>query len=589
MAGQPHNLPFSEVDAFTLQELIYEGPHTLVFKGYQSSLERVLIIKLLKPHVQNREEWVERFRREARACAKLKHPNIVDVYALGEKNGYHYIAIEYVDGLSLKDLLKTSGSLPLNIALYVTHQILQALSFVHQHQIIHRDVKPGNILINSQGQAKLTDFGLAQIEEEPTVTQQGSIIGTPAYMPPEQIMGSTLDGRADLFALGAVLYEMLSGQQAFAGENYSTCLYKIVNEQPPVLTQLQSKLPEDIASYQEKFLRKSPEERWRDAATALQNLQSLIKQLDIDIGPEQVAGFIRPLLPESPTKVRKRDACRVAVPGDEKSFANEQQRNRKRRWLMIGGLGAVAVFILFMWMQMTPGSPIHNEDASKITPLLSSDSVYNDSSAASKTSIDSAAVSASQKDGEKDHNIRSGNQISQPSIVATLRDTLPGESSTNHVTLTDSLPTASKTEAFPASQLEIRVEPWAKIVIDGREADSHAVRQYIAIEPGKHTVSFLHPNFSPQVFQVEVQPGEQKSLQWSFLENAGYLWVEARPWADIFVDDKFRDTTPLDKPLVLSTGGHLLELKHPALSTYREHIKIQAGDTLQVHVTLKSN
>lgn len=588
MAGQTHQLPFSEVDAFTLEELIYEGPHTLVFRGYQPSLERTVVIKLLKPHVQNREEWVARFRREARACAKLKHSNIVDVYALGEKNGYHYIASEYVDGLSVKELLHTSGSLPLNIALSLTRQVLQALVFVHQHRIVHRDVKPGNILINSRGQAKLSDFGLAQIEEEPTVTQQGSIIGTPAYMAPEQIMANPLDGRTDLFALGAVLYEMLSGRPAFAGENYSTCLYKVVNEQPPKLTQLRPELPGEIVLYQETFLQKSPQERWRDAFEALQSLQSLIGQLNIDTDAKAVAEFISPLLPKSPVKIKGADIRQAAASTEEKSSVTKQSPARRRRWFMIGIMGAVAALILFIWMQMTPGSPAHSENVAETLSPQSSDSARTDSGAAAKTSTDFIPAAAPQKDDKKNDKMSPGNQLSQTPAAATSGDTLSGESASGQLAIvTDSLPAVSQTGDLPASQLDIRAEPWAKIVIDGQEADSHAVRRNLPVEPGQHTVTFLHPNFSPQVFRVEVQPGEQKSLHWSFLENAGYLWVEARPWADIFIDDKFRDTTPLDNPLILSTGEHLLELKHPALSTYREHIKIQAGDTLQVHVTLK--
>jgi len=592
MAEHHHNIPFRRVDDFTLQEFIYEGPHTLVFRGYQISLRRAVIVKLLKPHVKNRREWVERFQREARVCAKLKHPNVVDVYALGEKEGYHYIAIEYVHGMSLKELLKDAGSLPSNIALSVINQVLKALSFVHQHKIIHRDVKPGNILINTYGQAKLTDFGLAQIEEEPTVTQQGSIIGTPAYMAPEQISGSNLDGRTDLFALGAVIYEMLSGEQAFAGENYSTCLYKIMNETPPLLTDLNPAISEEFSGYVEKFLRKSPGERWRDALSAREHLQTLAKQLNIKTGAEQVAEFIRPFLADSvSTKSENIQAKETVLPNND-SEKNKHPFTQKRWLLFSGGVGAIILVALFVaWLKMPVDSISPDNRLQNKIPPVTIDSLSEDSMMASAFFADTSWDSemGDLKTGKNDNK-----EMMQLRVDSTQVDfsgnTRPG------IKVENNLPAFRDTAASPlaitktklATRVNISVEPWAKIMIDDQEADSHAVQQIIPVTPGKHTITFVHPNFSPQVMHIDVQAGEQKEIQWSFFENAGFLWVEARPWAEVYVDNTFRDSTPLKKPIVLSAGSHLLELKHPRLATHREQITILPGDTVQVQVQLNS-
>lgn len=583
MPEQPQQFPFRQVDDFRLIRLIYEGLHTYVYLGRQISLEREVIIKLLRPQAENRKGWVERFRREARVCARLKHPHIVDVYALGEKDGYHYIASEYVKGLSLKELLQAAGPLPVEIALSIADSLLQALDFVHQHDIVHRDVKPGNILLNSLGQTKLSDFGLAYIEEEPTVTRQGSIIGTPAYMAPEQISGDKADGRSDLFALGAVLYEMLSGQQAFGGENYSACLYKIMNENPPLLNEVKRDISEDLAAWIDKIMRKTPEERWPDAGTARRHLQPLLPTK-----PEQVkpAGFIQPFLPDfSPRFPEAPSDSGKVFPGIK--YPNKRSwPAAKRRWLFSSGLAAMIIAILLMVRWQWPGEPDNyaNRDAESLS-AVSADSAPGGPAAGFDSLVLSPSLSEDST-GEKTNKDRKNNikEIPPP------RPVTPDTALTLGSAGSSSEPATSPTRSDLRSEteLDIRVEPWAKLVIDGREVDSHAVHQRFPVEPGKYTITFLHPNFSPRVMQVEVQDGEQKSVHWSFFDNAGYLWVEARPWADVFIDGKLYDSTPLKEAIILSSGQHLIELKHPQFPSHREFVTIKPGDTTNVQAVLKT-
>lgn len=588
MSTPPQKIPFWQADDFELRELIYEGPHTLVFRGCQSSLQRPVVVKLLKPHVKDRREWMERFRREARVCARLKHPHIVDVYALGEKEDYHYIAIEYIEGLSLKDLLQKAAPLPPGVALAITDQILQALAFVHQHHVIHRDVKPGNILLSSAGQAKLSDFGLAQIEAEPTVTQQGALIGTPAYMAPEQISGERLDGRTDLFSLGAVLYEMLSGRQAFGGENYSTCLYKIMNEQPSPLGELNQAIEENLAGYVETFLHKAPGERWPDAQAARARLQNLLREVQFDPAPGGVAEFIRPFLPESNAPKPSAALAEEISPTAKPAVPQLRRSALKRRFLWGGlaalllGIGAVIAALNMAGEfsarpQQLPGAVSPAADSSAGDSLLAA----NHSPGAPGLSEDRGQENPSAPPEEEISNPAPRRAAREPQAA----DSLPGMTAVPQPPDSAAATPPSFATAL-STQLNIEVEPWAKIVIDGQEADSHVTRRNFPLSPGKHTVAFLNPGFSPQVMQVDLAPGEEKSLRWSFLLDAGFLWVEARPWAEVFIDNKFHDTTPLNQPLVLSSGEHLLELKHPRLAAHREIITIRAGDTLRVQAVL---
>lgn len=580
-------LPFQQADDFELRELIYEGPHTLVFRGCQLSLRRPVIVKLLKPHVKDRREWMERFRREARVCARLKHPHIVDVYALGEKEDYHYIAIEYIDGLSLKELLQKTAPLPPGIALSIADQILQALDFVHRQRIIHRDVKPGNILINSAGQTKLSDFGLAYIEAEPTLTQQGSLIGTPAYMAPEQISGEGLDGRTDLFSLGSVLYEMLSGRQAFGGENYSTCLYKIMNEQPPPLEELNQTLPESLSGYVETFLRKAPGERWPDARTAHSRLQNLLREAQIDPAAGRIAEFIRPFLTESNVPEPLAALAEEIPPAAEPAASQPRHSALKRRFLW-GGLAALLLGIGAIITALAVSGEFASHPERLPIAVSAADSSAGDSLWAASHSPGVPGFSGAA--GEENQSLNRKAEIPaaafrRATIEPYATDTLNGLEQV--LQFADSLPGLSSSAVTePIARLNIEVEPWAKIVIDGQEVDAHVTRKNFSLSPGKYTIAFIHPGFSPRVMQLEIAPGEEKNLHWSFLADAGYLWVEARPWAEVFIDNKFRDTTPLNQPLALSSGEHLLELKHPHLASHREIITIRAGDTLRVQVVL---
>jgi serine/threonine-protein kinase len=584
MPEQSQHFPFRQVDDFRLNRLIYEGLHTYVYLGRQISLEREVIIKLLRPQVENRKGWIERFRREARVCARLKHPHIVDVYALGEKDGYHYIASEYVKGLSLKELLQAAGTLPVEIALSIADSMLQALDFVQLHRIVHRDVKPGNILLNSLGQAKLSDFGLAYIEEEPTVTRQGSIIGTPAYMAPEQISGDKADGRTDLFALGAVLYEMLSGQQAFGGENYSACLYKIMNENPPLLSEVKRDISEDLAAWVDKIIRKTPEERWPDAGTARLHLQRLLPTK-----PEQgkLAGFMQTFLPDPSSRFPEAPSDSGNVFPGIKHPNKRSWSAAKRRWLFSGGLAVMIIAILLMLRWQWPGEPdsYANRHAKSLSPA-SADSPPGGSLAGSDSLVLSPSLSednTSEKANEsREDNIK---KIPPPRPVTT-----PDTALTLSSAGSSSEPATSpaRSDVRSETELDIRVEPWAKLVIDGREVDSHAVHQRFPVDPGKYTITFLHPNFSPRVMEVEVKAGEQKNVHWSFFDTAGYLWVEARPWADVFIDGKLYDSTPLKEAIILSSGQHLIELKHPQFASYREFVTIMPGDTTRVQTVLKN-
>src|SRR6058998_4072173 len=213
----------------TLIDSVFDGRYRIIRKlgaggmanvylAEDQELGRRVAIKILNERHANDEQFVERFRREAKNAAGLSHPNIVSIYDRGEAEGSYYIAMEYLDGRTVKELLVHNGPPPVPIAIDYARQILQAIGFAHRNGIVHRDIKPHNVVVGRDGRLKVTDFGIARSGAS-QMTEAGSIVGTAQYLSPEQARGAPVDQRSDLYSMGVVLYEMLTGQVPFTGES----------------------------------------------------------------------------------------------------------------------------------------------------------------------------------------------------------------------------------------------------------------------------------------------------------------------------------------------------------------------------------
>jgi serine/threonine protein kinase len=258
--------------AYQLVDLLGQGGMAVVYRGFQPSLNRYVAIKVLRGELARDPEFVTRFQREALAAAKLSHPNIVHVYDAGLADGIYYIAMDYVDGGSLRDLLD-QGPLPTERAIGIAIQMANALDYAHQQSLIHRDVKPNNVLMTRDGRPLLTDFGIAKLLDSAGLTRTGTAIGTPEYMAPEQVQAQVTDARTDIYALGIVLYEMLTGQVPFRGQTPMVTLYKQVNEAAPPLRQLNIGVPEWLETVVGKAMAKRPGDRYQRASDLVQALR----------------------------------------------------------------------------------------------------------------------------------------------------------------------------------------------------------------------------------------------------------------------------------------------------------------------------
>ena len=241
-------------DRYEIVAKLGSGAFGEVFRARDSVLEREVAIKRIRLDAfadpDQLDEVKKRFLREAQVAARLRHPNIVTTYDVVSASAGNFIVMELVEGRTLHSILKTESKLSLDKTIDVLSQVASALDHAHQNQVIHRDVKPGNIMIEPSGQAKVMDFGIAKLESGQNLTATGGILGTPNYMSPEQARGSKIDARSDVFALGCVLYECLSGQKAFKGDSITAILLSILSDDPPPIDYEANGLPPTLSDSQ---------------------------------------------------------------------------------------------------------------------------------------------------------------------------------------------------------------------------------------------------------------------------------------------------------------------------------------------------
>ena len=262
------------VGRYEIIEELGRGAMGVVYKAKDPTIGRTVALKTLRLDVHGLDaaEMVRRFQNEARAAGVLSHPNIVTIYDAGECDGIFYIAMEFIQGTTLHEQLAEQHILPTEDVIGYSRQICKGLDYAHSHGIVHRDVKPANIMITANGTVKIMDFGIAKAGG--SMTSTGQVLGTPNYMAPEQVKGRPLDGRSDLFSFGVILYEMLTGEKPFVGQNVTTIIYKIVNENPIAPRDLDVTVHPGLSAIVTRALAKSPDDRYQTGADLVRDLES---------------------------------------------------------------------------------------------------------------------------------------------------------------------------------------------------------------------------------------------------------------------------------------------------------------------------
>jgi len=318
---------------YELMEKIGEGGMAVVYKARCTFLDRWVAIKILRDQYANNPEFVDRFQREARAAARLAHPNIVSIYDVGEDQGRHFIVMEYVQGENLKDYLSRRGPLTPQTVAEMGQQVAAALAHAHCRGIIHRDIKPHNLLVSPEGQVKVTDFGIARAAAASSLTETGVVLGSVHYFSPEQAQGGAVDARSDIYALGVVLYELLTGEPPFTGDSPIAIALSHLDSEPPAVAELCPHVPEDLEQAIMKAMAKDPAHRYQTAG-----------ELNRALAP----AASRTRAQEEPTRVL------TAVPGREKATATRNRPKPNRRsttWVVATILLLSVLTGAFLWFR----------------------------------------------------------------------------------------------------------------------------------------------------------------------------------------------------------------------------------------------
>lgn len=441
------------------------GAMGVVYKATDPLLDRTVAIKTISLNLSSDElaEFEQRFYREAQSAGRLNHPNIVTVYDVGKTDDVAYMAMEFLRGEELRNLLDSGARLPLDRIVDIAAQVAEGLAFAHQHGVVHRDIKPTNIMILENGTAKITDFGIALIPSS-SRTMPGVVLGSPKYMSPEQVVGHNLDGRSDIFSLGVVLYEMLTGIPPFSGENISAIMFRILNEMPVAPNALKPDIPEAFNFIIAKALAKHPDDRYQNAGKMAHDLRNHAGlEVPADIYPPSSEGRLRTLERRTtPRPVSDETTFLPAFSAAQPDFESKRdpvpqmpappRRNKKRIALM-----AVAAVI----GTVVAASLLRNQE------------------------------SAPRPEAEK---------IALAPAPKAATGSMPGKAA----------PTALE------ATLALAITPWGEVFVDGESRGVAPPLKELKLSAGRHTVEIRNGNFKPYIETLDIKPDATRKIKHKF-------------------------------------------------------------------------
>ncbi|WP_019120579.1 Stk1 family PASTA domain-containing Ser/Thr kinase [Brevibacillus massiliensis] len=347
---------------YQLERRVGGGGMAVVYKAKDLVLNRPVAVKVLRPQFSVDEDFVQRFRREAQAVASLSHPNVVGVYDVGQEDDTHYMVMEYIEGSTLKEVINAHGALPVKEAVRIASKICDALDHAHQNHIIHRDIKPHNILIGKNGQVKVTDFGIARAVTSATITHTGAVLGSVHYFSPEQARGGVTAEKSDIYSLGIVLYEMVTGQLPFSGDSPISVALKHLQEPLPEPREINPEIPQSVENVILRALMKDPFMRYASAEEMLHDLETCLSPerlnepkvaVPTDDEETRVLPAITPEMLEQVKQERhfpqRARAAAAAEEEDEEEDPPRSPANRKK-WLIRSAVwaGAAVLFVVLV-------------------------------------------------------------------------------------------------------------------------------------------------------------------------------------------------------------------------------------------------
>lgn len=519
-------------------QLIGKGGFAEVYLAIDKLLERKVAVKILLSQFATEPDTVERFIREARLYARMDHKNLIPVYDTGiieDKGKNAFIIMKYVKGESLRTRQEREGKLPINMIRTAVKEIASALEYIHSQGIIHRDIKPGNILTEEGTQnLYLADFGIARADTGSTLTQSGLIVGTPNYISPEQIKGKRIDSRADLYAFGAMLYELITGKPIFTGDSSMQILYKHVNEEPEPLANHMPNVPREIQYIVSRCLEKDPDKRFQTAGEILEILDS------------KRATFISRYL-----QARKK--------------AHQQKTGKRKN--VIGKIAAVFLLVVIT------AAVVLLLNKGKEADVKSQKKSLAKTPAKTEELLPKTKTEIGMEDKEKE-------DIKEKETKEKIKSK-SREEQKKQAPVVQSQPPQQGTVRFSSYPIIMPAEVYMNDIMIGKTGqvfDKH-------FDPGEYTFTFKIPGYKEIKQKVIVKPGEESIAHVKF-KPYGLVTITALPFARFFIDGKDYGTEPLYE-IKLPEGEYTVKAVKEGYKTEEKKIKVEFKKTVTLSFTLE--
>jgi serine/threonine-protein kinase len=579
----------------------------VVYQGFDPIIGRTVAIKTMLTEglaPAEFEDFKARFQREAQAAGILNHPNIVTVYDFGEDSGVLYLAMEFLEGRSLQDIVEEEGVLPVERIIPIYEQVCGALDLAHTHKIIHRDVKPANIMILNSGIVKMTDFGIAKMLAT-GMTQAGQILGTPNYMSPEQVRGRQIDGRSDIFSLGVILYELVTGEKPFGGQNITTVIYRIINENPIPPRELDSTIHPGLSYVIQKALAKSPEERYqtcREFADDLKNYRKLggaiapsetvvvrVPPIGATLGETRPTPAVKPVLD---VRLTPQAPARPAPPPPVQPAPSQSSA---ATWILVILLlaGALGGGYYYMFMRAPAATETTQTPAPQSPPATQSAPATNPSQPQATGEAGTPTQPGAQPG---DANVGTGAAApGAPASSAPTGATAQGQSAgtaaaTHPPDAKSTTQTTARAESSvsprpsgggakpsqgPGSLVVTANVPGATVTLDGKPEMSGAAPFSVqSLSPGVHSVAVTKEGYNGAQRSITVEAGKSASLSVELTVPAGEINIETIPSGiETLIDGQLVGKTPVQKPA--GVGRHTYTLRGPGKNPYAGNFEIK--------------
>jgi len=618
----------SEAKSYRILETVASGGSAVLYRAMQISLDRIVAVKRLHAHLTQDENFTRRFILEAKAAASLDHQNIVRVIDFGIEEGSYQMVMEFVEGESLKDVSERWRPLRYDLALAIVYQVCRGLEHAHAKGIVHRDIKPGNIMMTKAGVAKITDFGLAKLMQgNSNQTAADSILGTPLYMSPEQAFGESVDQRSDLFSLGTVLYESLTGRQPFAGENYMGVIQNIIHKEIPAVRDLNPEVPADAEHVVMRALAKNRDDRFKSAREFREAIEAV---LGLDGLARATAELPSLLDHDAQTRVLSRAEVTPVSSGSTKrtsmssSWSTVSSVKKRRSGPPLWATMAIVAVLMggaatwFFWPRLRPAIRIAQPAVVQESSMggesgfepVANAAVAADTSHAAVADTSARAVLIPE-DTTKTPTVKTAPPTGPVSAPATEVATAPEKTGApgTEPAPADTVATPTETpvetpaatpktvpkpakprgevdKPFREGYLLVNCDPDAQVFVNGMYRGNANPTLRITLPAGYFSVECRAAQHETYLESIRITPGEMSQRTITLKQQVGIISLSTTEGAEFYVDGELIGVTPIMRPISVAAGMHTLTLKKDRYFTWSSDVNVAADATLPLHITL---